>query len=90
MLVVKPFLQRSNPRAIFERFFNAGDRDALIQQRKRLVEGRKVVDMVMADANSLNKNLGKNDKGQTQWSTSTLSVKSKTASKEPKHGLIFR
>jgi len=51
----------SNPRAIFERFFSSGDKASLVEQRKRLKEGRKVVDIVMGDAYRLNKQLGKND-----------------------------
>lgn len=51
----------SNPREIFERYFSANDAKSKEARRKSLRQGKKVVDLIMEDANRLNRVLGKDD-----------------------------
>lgn len=51
----------SNPREIFERYFSGNDAQSKAARKRRLAQGKKVVDLIMEDAKSLNSKLGKND-----------------------------
>lgn len=51
----------SNPREIFERYFSQNDAKSKELRKKRLHQGKKIVDLVMADAKDLSRKLGKQD-----------------------------
>jgi hypothetical protein len=58
-----PLAPEANPRTVFEKLFgggNANDRAANLQQR--LQRRKSVLDFVMEDARSLNRDLGRNDR----------------------------
>jgi hypothetical protein len=54
----------SSPRQIFEHFCAAGGAEGEREKRRRLEEGRKVVDLVKADSEDLARRLGKEDRGR--------------------------
>ncbi|MCM8533709.1 MAG: DUF1552 domain-containing protein [Lentisphaeraceae bacterium] len=51
----------SNPREIFERYFSQNDAKSKTLRKKRLHQGKKIVDLVMEDAKDLSRRLGKQD-----------------------------
>jgi hypothetical protein len=66
-----------NPREIFERYFSANDAKSKAARKKRLQQGKKVVDMILADAKDLNRKLGKNDNAKIdEYMTSVSEIES--------------
>ena len=57
----KPIPAENNPRRVFDRLFR-GDRASLEQQRAQLKRRMKLVDAVLENARSLNRQLGKSDR----------------------------
>jgi hypothetical protein len=68
-----PLPSQSSPRQIFERYCNVADASAAQQERARLRAGRKVVDLVEADAQDLARRLGKADRDRLDEYLGTLS-----------------
>jgi hypothetical protein len=62
----------SSPRQIFERTCNPGDAQSDEATRRRLREGRKVVDLVKADSQDLARHLGRDDKDRLDEYLGTL------------------
>lgn len=67
-----PLPAEASPRQVFERYCAGGDRAAGRAERRRLREGRKVVDMVTADSLELSRRLGKDDKSRLEEYLGTL------------------
>lgn len=67
-----PLPAESSPRQIFERFCRAGDPDSERQARRRLQEGRRVVDLVKADSQELLRRLGRADRERMDEYLGTL------------------
>lgn len=63
----------SNPREIFERYFSANDAKSKTERKRRLEQGKKVVDLIMEDAKNLNRSLGKNDQKKMDEYLSSVS-----------------
>ena len=63
----------SNPREIFERYFSGNDAKSKAARKARLEQGKKVVDLIMEDAKSLNSKLGKNDQHKMDEYLSSVS-----------------
>ena len=58
-----PLAPEANPRAVFEKLFGGGSgADALAGLRQRQERRKSVLDFVMEDARSLNRDLGRNDR----------------------------
>jgi hypothetical protein len=68
-----PLPSESSPRQIFERFCSAGDAASERLNKRRLQEGRKVVDLVKADSKELARRLGHEDRGRLDEYLGTLS-----------------
>jgi Protein of unknown function (DUF1552) len=68
-----PLPSESSPRQVFQRYCNVADAGSEQQQRARLQEGRKVVDLVRADSQELSRRLGKEDRGRLDEYLGTLS-----------------
>jgi hypothetical protein len=68
-----PLPSLSSPRQIFQRYCNVADASTAQQERVRLQAGRKVVDLVNADAQDLARHLGKQDRERLDDYLSTLS-----------------
>ncbi len=68
-----PLPSESSPRQIFERYCSTGDAKAEDLKRRRLHEGRKVVDLVKEDAADLSRRLGKEDQARLDEYIGTLS-----------------
>jgi hypothetical protein len=68
-----PLPSESSPRQIFDRYFSSGDAGASARERRRLDEGRKVVDLVKADSQDLSHRLGKDDRDRLDEYLGTLS-----------------
>lgn len=61
----QPMTPESNPRLVFERLFGGGDNEARKKSlAKRRAEKRSILDIVMADAKSMNNQLGRNDRNK--------------------------
>ncbi len=67
-----PLPSESSPRQIFERYCSAGDAKSEEAARRRLLEGRKVVDLVKADSQDLARRLGREDKTRLDEYVGTL------------------
>jgi len=81
-LTGKPIPAENNPRQIFNRLFQA-DRTSLESQRKRLQRRIKLVDAVLENAKSLNRQLGQSDREKMdQYLTSLNEVESRLQSSE--------
>jgi hypothetical protein len=68
-----PLPSESSPRQIFERYCTAAEPGSEAFQRQRLQEGRKVVDLVKADAADLARRLGGDDRARLGEYLDTLS-----------------
>ncbi|MFP6674815.1 MAG: DUF1552 domain-containing protein [Pirellulaceae bacterium] len=79
----KPIPAENNPRRVFDRLFR-GDRASLETQREQLKRRLKLVDAVLENARSLNRQLGRADRDKMdQYLTSLNEVESRlTASKK--------
>ncbi len=79
----KPIPAENNPRRVFDRLFR-GDRASLETQREQLNRRLKLVDAVLENARSLNRQLGRADRDKMdQYLTSLNEVESRlTASKK--------
>jgi hypothetical protein len=67
-----PLPALSSPRQIFQRFCNVADASSGQQERLRLQAGRKVVDLVKADAQELARRLGHEDRTRLDEHLTTL------------------
>lgn len=78
----KPIPAENNPRRIFDRLFR-GDRNSLQTQRKQLQRRLKLVDAVMENARTLNKQLGRTDRSKMdQYLTSLNEIESRLIASE--------
>ena len=78
----KPIPAENNPRHIFNRLFR-GDRDSLESERARLQKRIKLVDAVLENARSLNRQLGQSDREKMdQYLTSLNEVESRLIASE--------
>jgi hypothetical protein len=68
----RPIPAESNVRHIFERFFQAGNKDDLLARKKALQRRRRVVDLVLDDARRLKTKLGRNDQRKLDEYMGTL------------------
>ena len=57
----KAIPSENNPRLIFERYFSINKAKSRTARQKSLHQGKKIVDLIMEDARSLSRNLGKQD-----------------------------
>lgn len=58
-----PLAPEANPRAVFEKLFGGGSgEDRLANFRQRIARRRSVLDFILDDVNSLNRELGRNDR----------------------------
>ena len=61
----QPMTPESNPRLVFERLFGGDNNEARKKSlAKRRAEKRSILDIVMADAKSMNNQLGRNDRNK--------------------------
>ncbi len=67
-----PLPSEASPRQIFGRYCNAGDATSEEDTRRRLLEGRKVVDLVKADSQDLSRRLGRDDRDRLDEYVTTL------------------
>ena len=78
----KPIPAENNPRRVFDRLFR-GDRASLESQRAKLQKRIKLVDAVLENARSLNKQLGRSDREKMdQYLTSLDEVESRLIASE--------
>ncbi|MDA1052641.1 MAG: DUF1552 domain-containing protein [Planctomycetota bacterium] len=78
----KPIPAENNPRRVFDRLFR-GDRASLASQRDQLARRIKLVDAVLENARSLNKQLGRSDREKMdQYLTSLDEVESRLIASE--------
>lgn len=78
----KPIAAENNPRRVFDRLFR-GDRTSLATQREQLQRRIKLVDAVLDNARSLNKQLGQSDREKMdQYLTSLDEIESRLTASE--------
>ena len=78
----KPIPAENNPRRVFDRLFR-GDRSSLASQREQLQRRIKLVDAVLENAKSLNKQLGQSDREKMdQYLTSLDEIEARLVASE--------
>ncbi len=78
----KPIPAENNPRRVFDRLFR-GDRTSLASQREQLQRRIKLVDAVLENAKSLNKQLGQSDREKMdQYLTSLDEIEARLVASE--------
>jgi hypothetical protein len=78
----KPIPAENNPRRVFDRLFR-GDRTSLASQREQLKRRIKLVDAVLENAKSLNKQLGQSDREKMdQYLTSLDEIEARLVASE--------
>lgn len=78
----KPIPAENNPRRVFDRLFR-GDRDSMATQREQLQRRIKLVDAVLENARSLNRQLGQSDREKMdQYLTSLDEIESRLTASE--------
>ena len=78
----KPIPSENNPRRVFDRLFR-GDRASLATQREQLQRRIKLVDAVLDNAKSLNKQLGQSDREKMdQYMTSLDEIETRLTASE--------
>lgn len=69
----RPIPAEHSQRAIFERYFSPSGGATTEQRRQGLARGKKIVDLVMEDANSVHRRIGKRDRQKLEEYLTSLS-----------------
>lgn len=82
-----PLAPEASPRAVFEKLFGGGGKDAIAQLRARQARQKSILDFVLEDVHALNRRLGRNDRQKIDDYLSGIRKLEQQIEKSEKFGL---